>query len=206
MNSIEKITDDALLLAYVAGELEGEEMEQLEARLSADRAMKARASQLRNDYQLLMQTMAQLDVENHASKQTALSQVNQLMRQWHGVRQTAAVAAPVWRWHPPIWSYAAAAAVAMFAGLCLWWANGPPNTSYVDSQYSTPTTEPVANVTPDVHSAPAESTDSQPEQMPLAFQSFSSDDSDQLADLEKDAVALSQDSWSANSQSSNTNQ
>lgn len=195
------IGDELLLMAYVAGDLEGGELAQLEVRLASDFALKERASQLQNDYRRLMHTVGETDTENRASTRAALRNVNQLMLQWQGNIRPSAAPPVAWGWRPPMWSYAAAAMIALFVGFCFWWANNSPNERVVE----VPTTE----AAPEVAAAQSLSdapTYQPPVEMPLAFQDISSDNSDRLSDMEKDVVALSQDEWSVNNYSGDTNQ
>jgi anti-sigma-K factor RskA len=207
MNKIENITsDDALLLAYVAGELNGGELRQLEVRMASDSSLRPRAAALRGDYQLIMQAMASLDQLYQLDEQKSLRQINALFQNWEQdqAKVLAPASIPLYRWRPPVWSYAAAAMVALLIGFCFWWANNSPVSPLPDTLAQAPTSEPTPQVAVDAPTNPAPDTTQTP--IPLAFQDVSSENSDRIDSLEKDVVAISSDNLSASNNLGDTNQ
>jgi anti-sigma-K factor RskA len=198
-------SDEALLLAYAAGELAGEELARFETRLAGDPSLRRRADELRSDYKNALQAVASLDQIYHVNERKSLRRIDQLMQQWETEQKPAPAPILLHRWRPPVWSYAAAAIVALLIGFCFWWANNPPASSLVEIPPSTePTSQQVAVADPPPPSNPAP--DANPVPLPLAFQDVSSENSDRLANLESDVVALSNDQLSVSNGSGETNQ
>jgi anti-sigma-K factor RskA len=207
MEPVEKniTSDDAVLMAYAAGELAGEELARFETRLVADPSLRRRVDELRSDYNNAMQAVASLDQIYHVNERKSLRRIDQLLQQWEAEQKPAPAPILLYRWRPPVWSYAAAAVVALLIGFCFWWANNPPASSLVEiSPTSEPTSQQVAVVEAPQPSNPLP--DTNPVPLPLAFQDVSSENSQQLANLESDVVALSNDQLSTSNGSSETNQ
>ena len=95
----------------------------------------ARVRRVRGDYQLTMQAMDSRDQLYQFDEQKSLRQINVLLQNWEQeqAKVVAPASIPLYRWRPPVWSYAAAAMVAMLIGFCFWWANNSPVSSLPDS-------------------------------------------------------------------------
>lgn len=194
-------SEESLLLAYVAGELDGDELAELTRRMDADAMLPPRMRHLQKDYAAVMDQLQLLDQGRADNEEAALRRVDRLLTDWRIDKHSKRVLEPVQHWHIPGWSYAAAAAVLLLVGFCFWWANNTPQDNSV-AIVSTPTTMPTGE-------GPLASETAEPltpEQMPLAFQNLDDDNTTDLSDLEHDVVALSQEGLSANNFTSNNSQ
>ncbi|HEY1686548.1 MAG TPA: hypothetical protein VGG19_17425 [Tepidisphaeraceae bacterium] len=198
------MSDESLLVAYAAGEVEGEELTQFEARLASDASLKQQATALSDDYAQLMNGLAAMDKRYRVDERRSLQQVDALLQQWEQEQAEAPAPISIQSWRPPRWAYAAAAMVALFVGFCYWWANNPPDNQVAE----TPTTEPTQEVAADNQNAPNSDNnlDAGPAPMPLAFEDNSSENSDRISALEQDVVALSNDQVSAKNSSNDIDQ
>lgn len=207
-------SEENLLLAYAAGELDGQALLDLEARLASDADLRQRAANLRRDYQQTLQAVAAVDEDYHVGSHRSLSQINQLIAEWQGEQERMPAPMVLHSWRPPTWSYAAAAVVALLIGFCFWWANNTatdvaqlPGVESAEYPQTAPTSSEAARAVQDDASTSANSdtatADADDAPVPLAFQDVSSEDSQQLTNLEKEVVALSNEQAAASNGESN---
>jgi hypothetical protein len=188
---IEQLRDDeALVTAYVLGELPPEDVATVERRVASEAEFAGLADRARRDYAAVQSALAVVDKGTRLPvvEEQAVRRVSRLIHQWHTGRLTH-VPEPVAK-EPiriPAWAYPMAAGVALFVGFCFWWANNPPQVA-VDTNAASATTEPVVGA-----GAPAPyAVYEMPEPLPLAFQDLHNGNAwDRLSGLEHEVSSLS---------------
>lgn len=125
--------NQAILLMYLADELEAEDREEVEQLLTSDAGLRAELEQLRQSQQEVLSALDELD-QGDASiwrQEAAVRQIGRLIRQWQ-VQNRPPVVVKTQRKSLayPWWSYPTAAAAAVLLAFLAWWGNqagGPVN-------------------------------------------------------------------------------
>lgn len=116
--------NEAVLLMYLADELNAEDRGEVEQMLGRDAGLRVELQRLTTAQDAVMAALASLDeLDGPRSSLTAVERrVSRLMHQWQVDRLTAPVISPAGRGiRLPWWAYASASAAALVIGMLVWY-------------------------------------------------------------------------------------
>jgi hypothetical protein len=116
--------NQAVLLMYLANELDPDDRIEVEQLLSNDAGLRAELAQLRKDYEAVYEDLRLLDVESPmpVSSGVAMRQVARMMKQWQVDQLVIEPPAAGRKWpRLPWWAYGTASAAAAIVAVVVWW-------------------------------------------------------------------------------------